>query len=542
MTRYLNNNTAGRLGALLLIALCGAPASAWSQTPPAASAPILEVKHFIVEGENPLSPQETQAILAPHLGAHKSLATIEAAASALEQALRSRGHSFHRVIVPAQRPTGGELRLQVLHFPLNEVTVTGNQHFSAENILRSLPGLEAGKSPDLRALSSQLGLANEHPSKRLTINIKESAKRDALDAEVRVRDGKIIQPFVSLTGHTRDFDNTINENTGYTRLTLGLQHANLFDLDHVATLAYTTSPENVSNVTQYGLFYWLPFYGYNTSLNAYYTKSDVNTGTVGLGGQSFDVSGKGEFWGIRATYALPRIGEISQHVSLAIDDRYFESTLATTGLVQTVPVGSRPISLRYTARQEKPGSTLGGYLEYAVNTGGGRASSDSEYAVSSLRTGQNPGPNWEAWRWGLEAHYGIATNWLLVGRFRGQYADEPLIPGEQFGIGGAASVRGLRERETSGDRGYFFNIELQAPDIGAGVLPFVFYDQGYRRHVSPVPGLPVKDSASSIGAGLRWNWQRKLDVSVTYANVLNGVAAGTPGGHDKLLFSAFYRF
>ena len=70
----------------------------------------------------------------------------------------------------------------------------------------------------------------------------------------------------------------------------------------------------------------------------------------------------------------------------------------------------------------------------------------------------------------------------------------------------------------------------------------MFYDQGYRKHVSPVPTLPVRDTTSSIGAGLRWNWQRKLDVSVTYANVLNGVASGTPSGHDQLLFSAFYRF
>ncbi|HET9664454.1 MAG TPA: ShlB/FhaC/HecB family hemolysin secretion/activation protein, partial [Burkholderiales bacterium] len=281
---------------------------------------------------------------------------------------------------------------------------------------------------------------------------------------------------------------------------------------------------------------------YNTSLNAYYTKSDINTGTVGLGGQSFDVSGKGEFWGIRATYALPRWGETSQHVSLALDDRYFESTLSTTGLIQSVPVGSRPVSLRYTARREQPRSTLGGFVEYVINTGGGRANSDVEYAVSALRTGENPDPNWKAWRWGVEAHQGIATNWLMIGRFRGQYADEPLIPGEQFGLGGAASVRGLRERETSGDRGYFFNFELQAPSPGVGVLPFVFYDHGYRRHVSPVPGLPTKESVSSMGAGLRWNWQRKLDVSITYANVLNGVAAGTPSGHDKLLFSAFYRF
>jgi hemolysin activation/secretion protein len=527
---------------LAFMALCSVATAGWPQGSPAGETPILEVKRFVIEGDNPLSPQATEAILAPHLGAHKSLGTLEAAASALEQALRKQGYAFHRVIVPAQRPVGGELKLQIVHFVLNEAAVTGNQHFSKENILRSLPALEPGKSPDLKGLSSQLSLANEHPSKRLSINIKESAKRDALDAEVRVRDGPIMQPFVSLTGHTRDFDNTINENTGYTRLTLGFQHANLFDRDHVLTLAYTTSPEYVSRVTQLGAFYWLPFYGYNTSLNAYWTKSDIDTGTVGLGGQSFDVSGKGEFWGIRATYALPRFGEISQHVSVALDDRYFESTLSTTGLIQTVPVGSRPVSLRYTARHEQLRWNVGGYAEYVVNTGGGRADSDAEYAIAALRTAQNPGPNWEVIRGGIEGNYAFPANWILIGRLRGQYADEPLIPGEQFGIGGATSVRGLREREASGDRGYFFNIEVQGPTVGGGLLPFVFYDQGYRKHVSPVPTLPVEDTVSSIGAGLRWNWQKKLDLGITYANVLNGAAAGTPRGHDKLLFSAFYRF
>ena len=540
MTPAIRKHAVSLGRALLVIALSVTVAPVRAESAP-AGAPILDVKRFVIEGENPLSAADTEAILAPHLGAHTSLATIEAAASALEQAIRSRGYAFHRVIVPAQRPVGGELKLRILHFPINEVSVTGNQHFSADNILRSLPALEAGKSPDLKALSSQLGLANEHPSKRLSINIKESARRDALDAEVRVRDGKIVQPFVSLTGHTRDHDNTINENTGYTRLTLGVQHANLFDLDHVLTLAYTTSPEKVSDVTQLGAFYWLPFYGYNTSLNAYYTKSDINTGTVGLGGQSFDVSGQGEFWGIRATYALPRWGEVNHTVSLALDDRWFESTLATTGLVQSVPVGSRPVSLRYTARREQPGRIWAGYGEYVINTGG-RSSSDTEYALSALRTGENPSPNWSAWRVGIEGNVSVAGDWMLIGRLRGQYADEPLIPGEQFGLGGATSVRGLRERETAGDRGYFVNLEVQGPHIGPGLLPFAFYDQGYRRYVSPVPGIPTKDSVASVGAGLRFNWQRRLDVSITYANVLNGVAAGTPAGHDQLLFSAFYRF
>ena len=151
----------------------------------AADEPVIEVKRFIIEGENPLAEGDTQAILKPYVGPNQSLAALEKAAGALQEAIRDKGYSFHRVIVPAQQPTGGELRLRVLAFVLDQVNVTGNQYFSVENIRRSVPGLKPGRAPDVRALGQQLSLANEHPSKRVTLQIKEGAKPDAVDADLR---------------------------------------------------------------------------------------------------------------------------------------------------------------------------------------------------------------------------------------------------------------------------------------------------------------------------------------------------------------------
>ena len=85
--------------------------------------PLLTIKRFIVEGDNPLSESETQSLLEKHLGPHNDLTSIEAAASTLEKAIRDRGQVFHRVIVPAQRPESGELRLRVLKFTLANATV-----------------------------------------------------------------------------------------------------------------------------------------------------------------------------------------------------------------------------------------------------------------------------------------------------------------------------------------------------------------------------------------------------------------------------------
>ena len=531
--------TCSLIGAASCVATLAIPAVAT-----AGEAPLLEVKRFVVEGNNPLDAAETEALLRPHLGRHDSLNTLEAAATRLQEAIRDRGYSFHRVIVPAQQPTGGELRLRILPFMLDQVRVTGNQHFTDENILRSVPGLKPGRAPNIGLLSQQISLANEHPSKRLTLQIKEGTKAEAVDADVRVADVEPSQFFVGLTGGTRDVDNSLNRNTGYTRLTLGYQNSNLFNRDHTLTLAYTTSPEYISGVTQVGAFYTLPLYGYNTLLSTYYTHSDVNSGTIGLGGQSFDVSGSGTFYGVKATYLLPRWGDIVHNVAIAADQRYFKSNVTAAGVpLPASTVGSLPITLRYAGRVEKDAAAMAAYVEYAVNVKAGRANNDAAYALArpAVAGGRAADTDWSALRYGFDGTYTLGSQWSFTGRFRGQYADEPLIPGEQLGIAGAAAVRGFREREVTGDKGYYTNLEVLGPAIAFDIAPLVFYDFGYRSLVTPVPGTSQQDHISSAGAGFRWRWQ-KLDLNVTYAHVLNGVAGGTTRDHDKLHFSAFYRF
>jgi hemolysin activation/secretion protein len=522
---------------VLIAASCAATLVAASATY-AADPPLLEVKRFVVEGANPLSEGETETLLRPHLGPHQSLNTLEAAATALQEAIRDKGYSFHRVIVPAQQPTAGVLTLRILPFILDQVTVTGNQNFTSENILRSVPGLRPGRVPNVGLLSQQVSLANEHPSKRVTLQVKESTKPDVVDADLRVADVAPSQFFLGLTGGTRDEDNTLNKNTGYTRLTLGYQHSNLFNLDHTVTVAYTTSPEYVDRVTQIGAFYTVPFYGYNTMLTGFYTHSDVDSGTVGLGGQSFDVSGSGTFYGLKATYLLPRLFDVVHNVSVGWEDRYFKSNVAFGGTpLPSSTVGSRPITFRYGGKLERDQSAFAGYVEWAYNLSGGRANNDASYAAA--RTGADN--DFDVFRYGFDASYTLGARWTLSGKFRGQYTDEPLIPGEQLGIAGASAVRGFREREITGDRGFFINLEALGPPLVADLSPLVFYDYGMRSLLAPVINSSSREHIASAGAGLRWRWQR-LDVNVTYAHVLQGAANGTDRGHDKLHFSAFYRF
>jgi len=434
--------------ATLAAVAAATPAQAQSNAPATPTgAVLLVVERFEVTGDNPLGALRTAEVLRTHLGEHRSLDTLEAAAASLESALREQGYTFHRVVLPAQRPQGGVVRLDVLRFTLGEVRVSGNQFFSADNVRRSLPALRPGSTPDVASMSRQISLANEHPVKRVNVTLRESKAADAIDAEVQVRDASPVQVFATLTGNSRDEYNLINRNTGYSRLTLGVQHSNLFDRDHAATFAYTTSPSKPETVAQYAGYYAFPLYGASGQVSAYYLYSDTNTGSLPVGGQPFNVRGQGTFFGLKYTATLPRAADMTQLVSVAIDERDFRSQVDASGVpLPGNPVVTRPVSLRYQVRAERAWGGATGHVEYAVNAGG---SSSAEFAAA--RNGATA--NWAAWRGGLDASYAAGT-WVLASRLRGQYSGDLLISGDQFGLGGATSVRGLREREYGGERGF----------------------------------------------------------------------------------------
>jgi hemolysin activation/secretion protein len=115
----------------------------------------------------------------------------------------------------------------------------------------------------------------------------------------------------------------------------------------------------------------------------------------------------------------------------------------------------------------------------------------------------------------------MATNWIFTARADGQWASEPLISNEQFGVGGVAGVRGYREGEEFGDTGWRMSFEQKTPPhvigIAYGRTPltvrgsiYVDYGETYLlapqgMQVTPTPGAPGsirKSSVSLWGTGL----------------------------------------
>ena len=516
---------------ILLVFACMASVQAQTSTPPAAAEDeaSFSVTGFVVEGDSPLPADLTNATLAPYVGEHHGIERLQQAATALEALLRDRGFGFYRVVLPPQ-DIGGVIKLQIFKFTLGTVAIKGNQVFSNENILRSLPQLTPGSSPNSYALARDLSMGNENPSKRANVTFKQGEVPDTVDATVDVVDSKTLTGFLSLT-------NTGNASTGYNRLTAGVSHTNLFDLDHQGTVTYTTSPSDPGRVHQYGGYYRAPIYSLGGTVTGYYTNSSVNSGVVA---NSINVTGRGEFVGLQYTQYLAPRGDFRSFVTVGVDDKNFNNegiTQIVGGAALFPNYRTRPITVSYAGRFEKKWGLFGFNVDYARNLSMGGGNDTASYNAN--RAGATT--RWGALHYGADLAAPLPGNWLLSTRLRGQESGDTLVPGEQFGVGGAQSVRGLTERVLSGDSGIQGSIEFWTPAFAENTRALLFYDFGQiRRHNDTVtPSATV----TSVGVGVRWSLATAWSASVDYAHVLSGKADLPLGtSRDRVHFSLNWRY
>ena len=486
------------------------------------------VEHFVVTGANPLSSAETERVLSSHTGAQLGLNDLSATAKALEEALRAHGYLFHRVLLPPQTIEHATVELRVEPFKVGTVTVTGNQHFSVENVRRAVPQMRSGVPPQVQPLTRSLLLANDNPARHISLNLKESAVPDAMDAELVVQDKKPWTLFANAS-------NVGTAESGRSRVAVGVQDANLLGYDDALSLSYTTSPGHVSDVKQWGANYKVPIYLVGGVVAAYYAHSDVNSGTIQ---NVFDVSGAGKFYGLSYTQYLWDVGGVRQQVSLGVDDKAFTNNVSFLGTPIGNDVRSRPATLRYQVGYRGQGVAGGVALAFAKNLHGGSNNDDGSY--QRVRTGARQ--DWDVWH--LSGNVSIALPWAMQLRamVEAQFAGEPLIPGEQFGIGGASSLRGLEERALTGDDGEYGNVELYLPPyqrFGVQVLGFVDAGRVHRHQVQA--GELHNDTAVTAGVGARWQWRDNIALSLDYAHEID--AAQTPGaGRGKAHFNLFIRY
>ncbi|OON61933.1 peptidase S37 [Massilia sp. KIM] len=501
--------------------LAAAVSAAWAQEPapqaPADDVVRFEISRFEVSGNTLLDEGEIARATAPFTGARRDFGDVQRALEALESLYHARGYNLVTVQLPEQELGGGVVRLNVLQTRIGKIKVSGNRHAGVENVRRSLPALREGETPNLDQVSANLKLANDNPARKIKLSLGSGAEDETVDAGVEVQDQRPWSVMLNL-------DNTGTGATGDTHAGVVLQHANLWGRDHVASLQYTTTVEHPDQVSVWGLGYHVPLYAQNAALDFYASYSDVDSGVVSAGVFDLAVSGRGAVYGARYTKILPkaRLGgrEFEARLLFGLDVKAYKNSV----LFQREDFGNdvtvRPLSLGYAGRVALDGGEASFALSLLRNLPGGSRGADEDFRRARL--GAKPGyaalRASAAWTQALGA-----SDWQARLLLNGQLTGDALVPGEQFGAGGAASVRGFDERQLATDSGLAANLELYSPNWCGGGWQcrlLAFHDAAHGRRKHALPGEAASASIASAGLGLRLAAGSAVSVQVDYGHVV----------------------
>jgi hemolysin activation/secretion protein len=515
-----------------------------------AADDTFNLQRIDVAGSKLLPATQLQGLLTPYIGQNKNFRDIQLALEAVETAYRSAGYGAVQVSIPEQELTSGVLRIEVEEIAVGTLTVSGNRFFDEANIRATLPSLSEGVTPNTRMLSENIQLANENPAKQIEVVLGVGKETGTLDAKVSVSDEAPLRLYLNA-------DNTGTDTTGRHRMGIALRHANLFNLDHTATFAYTSSPDmpEGTRVDIFSLGYRIPLYAIGDSIDLFYAKSSINTpaSTLSVGG-SLGLTGKGDVLGMRWNHYFARQGEYTSKLVGGWDHKLMDTTCSNNGTpvpfgtsAGCTPYTTRPVSLTYAGSWSTPSMAADfqvGYAynvsmgsRYTYNTADGKTGEDRYSLVAGNR---DTSDDFSVLRFGGSVSRLLTPDWMLRAAFSAQNSlGLPLVPAEQIGLAGSQTVRGFHERVVAADTGYVANLELYAPNVATrlglpgNLRPLVFYDasQGWNYRMASAAKVATQTvGVDSIGMGLRYDLQKDISARFDLANVLHANAVAQLNG------------
>lgn len=463
-----------------------------------------------------------------YLGEEKTLTDLEKIRDAVYGQYRQAGYRLASVAIPSRPDRNGVLTVVVTEDILRNVFITGNKRLASQEVLRLLPALQAGKPLNLAALDAQVITVNENPSRSVSVAL-QTVDVGIFDAVVKVEEQNIVS-------HSIWIDNTGNRDQEPLRLNYRFSHYGLGPRrDASGIFIYSRSPDNT--VKQYLFYYNQPLGRNGDSMYAFASKSNSEAGITNTGYGIFNVAGSGRIYSLHYVRPLLRTPASKIALDIGLEHRSSVDTTAFGGIDVGPDVNSRPLSIGLQYNLSGRSDSLSMNVTYLRNLPGGYLNDDVTYGRSRI----NAVSRYQVWRTGLTYLHQFRNKWTFVNRYEGQYTAQPLIPDEEFGAGGARSVRGFEEREALGDKGFSASFELYTPPLRNGMRFVLFYDTAqiwryediYKKLLGPA-------TISSTGVGIRWPVNRNVSFSADYAYVIKGYY--TPAHDSRIHFNLSVTF
>jgi len=548
------------LPAAHLFAAAAQPAASPAASPSPAAEPPQQfyIREYRVLGAKHLKPVEVESAVYPFLGPGRTLEDVEQARQALLKAYQDKSYNSVEVVVPPQKGAGGIVFLQVNELTVGRLRVEGSRYFDIEHIKRQIPSMAEGQLIDFAQAQKELMGLNQLPDRRITPSVQPGVVPGTMDVDLMVKDTPPLHGSVEL-------NNRYSTGTPALRLNGSLSYNNLWQLGHSIGGSFQLSPQNLSapaevdlsvskshsvqvshkgSVKIYTGFYTLRFPSWDWfSLTGQFTEQDTGVSTIG----ALDTIGKGQIGGLHADIRLPTLGDdYFHHFTFGLDYKHLTQNIFQLGTLipfGTTPTNYLPITLEYSGTRVAKGSLTDLDLQLVYNLRG--IGSDS---TAFDETRFNADRNFFYLRGDIADTQDLPDDFQIFGKITGQVADSPLIPSEQFSIGGLDTVRGYLESSEIGDDGLVGNFEFRLPSFlgwikgtGNECRVYGFADGGLAYLQDTLPQQVGRFYLASFGIGSRLELASHFNASVDIGFPVVSTP-GNPAGHPFVTFRVWADF
>ena len=456
-----------------------------------------------------------------------TFARLAAIRRAVVQRYRAAGQPLVDVYVPEQDVSNGVVTIAIAEFRAGRVIPKGNRYFSDALLTREMP-LASGEPIHEADIASGLALLNANPYRRVDVIYAPGAEHDTTDVVLQTEDRL---PFRLYGGYNNDGVRDL----GRDRILAGFDYGNLFGIDARIGYQMTASNDLLSGnpdiegrpdrpryiAHAFNVIAPLPWLDRIELFGVYAQSTPRLPDSYGQTGLSAQLS-------FRYDWRLPPLdhaGAWQQQVQIGYDFKRSNNDLEFGGFqVFNANTHIHQFVIAYDLlRSDASGDT---HLNASLFASPGYFdSSSNDEAYDAARLGATP--RYQYMQLSAQRDMPLGKSGFSVSA-RGllQWTGSTLLPSEELGLGGDATVRGYEPYAAQGDRGWNVQTELRAPAISAGsaaMQPFLFFDAGHVWNRIAEFGEVNNASLASVGAGIRVQIGRFVSFRGTYGFPLKAV-------------------
>ncbi|PZV19568.1 MAG: ShlB/FhaC/HecB family hemolysin secretion/activation protein [Pseudanabaena sp.] len=501
------------------------------------SSPIAQaiaVKKVEIIGSTILTSTELAAISKSLEGQQVTPEQIEKVAQSITQIYADLGYITSQATVDTQKIVDGIVTIQVIEGKVESIEIQGLTHTNPDYV-RSRVSLGTGTPLNTTKLEDQLRLLRADPIfSDVEASLKSGSQPDSSILVVTVKESNQFGGFAS-------FDNFSPPAVGSERYGVGLFFRNLSGNGDTFAASYYGTTTGGSN--QYNLSYSIPLNPMNGTLSLQYSPSNYRITQAPF--NELNIRGNNNLFNL--TFRQPLVRTSVEEFALSLGYSYQRGqTFAFNDLATPFGIGPEPDGTTRT-------SVLQLGQDYTLRDLAGAWSLRSQFNIGTGLFGSTnittPSGSFLSWLGQIQRVQSLGADSLLIGAFDIQLSADPLLPSQQFTIGGGQSVRGYRQNVRTGDNGFRFSLEnrfvvLRNEQNAAFLQVIPFLDAGaiWNNPNNPLP-LPSQNFLVGAGVGLLFTplerFNMRLDLAIPFVNLID---RGTSLQEFAFYFSLGYQF